>query len=115
MLRNVRKPLKCVQDSYTHGTWAEFVLVPVPAPRFFFLAPTPKISTYLNAIRGVPPLTQKVFLQVFRFFSLSKLTPSLLERCTSHGSPTLADLKLGNIIQNSILSFKDRTEEYVKV
>ena len=60
-------------------------------------------------------LTPRVFLRVFRFFSLNKLTPILLERCTSHGAPTLADLKLGNIIQNSILPFKGRTEEYVKL
>ena len=108
MLCNVRQPLKYAQDLYIRVTWAKFLLVPVFAPRFF-----PPLQPQKSARTSMPfgeshlcnqpgdlNLTQRVFLQVFRFFSLSKLTPSLLERCTSHGSLTLADFKLGNIIQN---------------
>ena len=116
MLCNVRQPLKCAQDSYTRGTWAEFVLVPVPAPRFISLLQLQKSArtsmplgeSHLCNQPGDLNLTRRVFLpqqidsQLTREMHLAWVSP-------------LADLKLGNIIQNSILPFKDRTEEYVKL
>ena len=70
MLCNFRQPLKCAHDSYTRGTWAEFVLVPVPAPRFFSLLQLQK-SARTSMPLGEPHLcnqpgnlnlTRRVFL-----------------------------------------------------